>query len=266
MSLGDIFRRKSLLPAGKLAKLSSTVPPAKDSSKAPAPAQRLSVEGATINLSPSGQEVFERPTVVPQLPADEHARSLMNQLDEHEPAAGNAPRSRSDEVMLSSAALELDLSEGSALGFLERQQSQAPPRAHKPQTPAVASEAPQQSQVSAADLYAVGDFSGALALAEQRLQEAPEDELAQNYRQRCQEVLTKMWTARLGSLDKALRVAVPPDQIRWLSVDHRAGFVLSLLDGHSTIDEVLDICGMPRLQALRILAELLNRGAIEVVR
>ena len=41
-------------------------------------------------------------------------------------------------------------------------------------------------------------------------------------------------------------VLVPRTQLRWLSIDHRAGFVLSLIDGSSTLEMILDVCGMPR--------------------
>jgi hypothetical protein len=85
----------------------------------------------------------------------------------------------------------------------------------------------------------MGDYSGALVAAE-----------------------SIMYTARIGLLSQVATVAVPPDQIRWLSLDHRAGFLLSLIDGHSTLDEVLDISGMPRLDALRILFSLIEERVI----
>jgi hypothetical protein len=59
-----------------------------------------------------------------------------------------------------------------------------------------------------------------------------------------------------------VRVAVPSDQIRWLSLDHRAGFVLSLIDGSSTVEELLDISGMNRLDALRILYTLYDQRVV----
>ena len=37
--------------------------------------------------------------------------------------------------------------------------------------------------------------------------------------------------AKLGPLDRVPMVVVPRTQMRWLSIDHRAGFVLSLVDG-----------------------------------
>jgi HD-GYP domain-containing protein (c-di-GMP phosphodiesterase class II) len=46
------------------------------------------------------------------------------------------------------------------------------------------------------------------------------------------------------------------------SLDHRAAFVLRFLDGMSTIDDILDASGLPRVEALQILADLLERRVI----
>lgn len=112
------------------------------------------------------------------------------------------------------------------------------------------------------DRYATGDFTGALLVAEDLLESNAEDLDAQRYAQSCRDVLTQMYSARLGALTQRVRVAVPSDQIRWLSLDHRAGFVLSLVDGSSTVEELLDISGMNRLDALRILYTLYDQRVI----
>jgi hypothetical protein len=114
------------------------------------------------------------------------------------------------------------------------------------------------------DRYAMGDFSGALVIAEGILETSPNDPEAPRYAQSCRDVLTQMYSARLGSLDQRVRVAVPSDQIRWLTLDHRAGFLLSLVDGGSTVDQILDISGMPRLDALRIMYQLLDQRVISL--
>ena len=112
------------------------------------------------------------------------------------------------------------------------------------------------------DRYAMGDFTGALVVAEGMLEVNPDDIDAQRYAQSCRDVLTQMYAARLGALTQRVSVAVPSDQIRWLSLDHRAGFVLSLIDGSSTVEELLDISGMNRLDALRILFTLFDQRVI----
>ncbi|MES1175021.1 MAG: hypothetical protein ABUL62_11920 [Myxococcales bacterium] len=114
------------------------------------------------------------------------------------------------------------------------------------------------------DRYAMGDFSGALVIAEGIIESDPEDLEAPRYAQSCRDVLTQMYSARLGALDQIVAVAVPSDQIRWLTLDHRAGFLLSLIDGGSTVDQILDISGMTRLDALRIMYQLLDQRVISL--
>ena len=114
------------------------------------------------------------------------------------------------------------------------------------------------------DRYAMGDFSGALVIAESIIENNPDDLEAPRYAQSCRDVLTQMYSARLGALDQIVAVAVPSDQIRWLTLDHRAGFLLSLIDGGSTVEQILDISGMTRLDALRIMYQLLDQRVISL--
>ena len=147
--------------------------------------------------------------------------------------------------------LELDLGEVARSG--------PPPPVLMPSEPASRRDA-DISEMK--DRYAMGDFTGALVVAEGMLEVNADDIDAQRYAQSCRDVLTQMYAARLGALTQRVRVAVPADQIRWLSLDHRAGFVLSLIDGSSTVEELLDISGMTRLDALRILYTLFDQRVI----
>lgn len=112
------------------------------------------------------------------------------------------------------------------------------------------------------DRYAMGDFTGALEIAEALLSSDSADLEAQRYATSCRDVLMQMYLSRLGGLEQVINVVLPPEELRWLNLDHRAGFLLSLVDGASSIEELLDISGMPRLDALRILATLAEQRAI----
>lgn len=107
-----------------------------------------------------------------------------------------------------------------------------------------------------------GDFGGALVLAEGLLEENPKDWMARQYADSCVETLRQMYQSRLGDGSRVLRLAVPPDQLRSLNLDHRAGFLLSCIDGYSSIDEILDVSGMQTLEALRLLYELVQEGIV----
>lgn len=114
------------------------------------------------------------------------------------------------------------------------------------------------------DKVAMGDFTGALSVAMSILEADPGNAEADRTATHCQGVLIKMYSARLGALHRIPEVQVEPNQIRWLSLDHRAGFLLSLIDGRLSLEQILDISGMARLDALRILHGLFEQQVISL--
>jgi hypothetical protein len=110
--------------------------------------------------------------------------------------------------------------------------------------------------------FSLGDYSGALEVAELLLAEDPADAEVIECADQCRTVLEGMYAARLGSLEQVPAVIVQRTQLRWLSIDHRAGFVLSLIDGSSSLEMILDVSGMPRLDAMRILVELIAQRIV----
>jgi hypothetical protein len=115
-----------------------------------------------------------------------------------------------------------------------------------------------------ADRVSLGDYSGALEIAETILRGDPEDASAKTCAENCRTVLRQMYQARIGPLDRVPIVMVPRDQLRWLSIDHKAGFVLSLVDGVSNLEMIIDVSGMPELDTLRILSELAQQRIISL--
>ncbi|MBI3201527.1 MAG: hypothetical protein HYZ29_08295 [Myxococcales bacterium] len=221
-----------------------------------------------------GPSAFDRVTAVPDEP--DYAKQAMALADDKEERSGVQPREDRDAASpgFELAGLELDdpgephgvddlrldLSSPKAPDLM---QLGAPPSAleldlETPMAPEV--EEPAESKMR--DRYAAGDFTGALVLAESLLESNPSHADALRFAESCRDVLLQMYSARLGSLDRPVYVAVPPDQVRWLSLDHRSGFLLSLIDGSSTIEELLDISGMPRLEALRIVYTLFEQQVI----
>lgn len=150
-----------------------------------------------------------------------------------------------------SLALEDD-GGGGALGLVE---ARATPVVQDPDDPLV----------DLRDRYAVGDFTGAHEIAETILASDPHNEEALRFRESCRDVLTQMYMARLGSKARVPKLAIPTAELQWQSLDHRSGFLLSCIDGRLTIEEILDVSGMPSLDALRILYMLLQQRIIELV-
>jgi hypothetical protein len=59
------------------------------------------------------------------------------------------------------------------------------------------------------------------------------------------------------------RIVCRPNEIANLPLDHRAGFLLSNIDGMQTLEEILDVCGMAPEEALELMNKLEELGAID---
>jgi hypothetical protein len=65
-------------------------------------------------------------------------------------------------------------------------------------------------------------------------------------------------------LRRVPRVILAREEVNASDLDHRDYFLLSLLDDRTTIEELLDICGMPTEEALALLEGLARRGVISL--
>jgi hypothetical protein len=57
-------------------------------------------------------------------------------------------------------------------------------------------------------------------------------------------------------------VALTGDALKRLPLDHRAGFVLSLMDGSLDVETVIELCGMPRHEALSLIRDLFESDVV----
>jgi len=116
----------------------------------------------------------------------------------------------------------------------------------------------------ARELVGLNDFSGALELVGKILERKPGDKDAQQMYDLCENNLTLMFESKIGSMTARPHVAIKPDEVIWLSLDPRAGFVLAQIDGEVSFDDLYAICGLKRLDTARILCELLEQGVVQV--
>jgi hypothetical protein len=116
--------------------------------------------------------------------------------------------------------------------------------------------------VRAADLLDLDDHSGALEAAEQVLGLDAANATATELVERCQATLLAMFESKIGDLAGQPRLLMRADEIVWLNLDHRAGFVLSLIDGQVCYDDLFMLSAMNRLDTARILARLLQERVI----
>jgi hypothetical protein len=109
-----------------------------------------------------------------------------------------------------------------------------------------------------------GDFMGVHMRVERLLEDHPDYAPAVELKRLVQARLKETYKARLGSGAEVLRVMRRLDEIQGLSLDHRAGFLMSLCDGMATIDDVVDMAGMDELDVLRLLYEMREQGVVAI--
>jgi tetratricopeptide (TPR) repeat protein len=115
---------------------------------------------------------------------------------------------------------------------------------------------------AAKELFALGDFTGSLELIEKILQVDPDHGSARDYLRQNEATLIAMYESKLGSLGAVPRLAIKPEEVMWLNLDHRAGFLLAQIDGAVDYDALFALSGLPRLDTARILANLIADGVI----
>jgi hypothetical protein len=139
-------------------------------------------------------------------------------------------------------------------------------------TPVVAAPEPSSGQLKGTEVATqerrltecldLHDFSGALQLAEAILRVAPAHSRAMAVRDECRKNLQAMYLSHLPDIKAVPQVKLEADEIIWLGLDHRAGFVLSQVDGVSNFEEIIEVSGMDQLECLKILAQLTDVGVI----
>lgn len=114
----------------------------------------------------------------------------------------------------------------------------------------------------AQDLIGLDDHSGAIELIAKAQRLAPDRPDVRRLREKIEAKLLEMLESKLGRVDLIPRVLLKQDEIIWLNLDHRAGFVLAQIDGALTLEDLFAVSGMPRLDTARILVQLKEQGVI----
>jgi hypothetical protein len=137
-----------------------------------------------------------------------------------------------------------------------------PPPAPRPRSAAQLKEEVSTLLSGAKDLLDLDDHSGAMELIDKALELDPADGAALKLKERSERTLQAMFESKLGDLGQLPRVKLKDDEIIWLNLDHRAGFVLAQIDGSVTFEDLFAVSGMSRLDTARILAQLVEEGVI----
>jgi hypothetical protein len=78
------------------------------------------------------------------------------------------------------------------------------------------------------------------------------------------EALFSDYVTALGAFSRVPFVKVRFDELSTLSMDHRMGFLVALIDGASSIQSILDVAAMPQREVLHALVTLRDLGIVGI--
>lgn len=110
--------------------------------------------------------------------------------------------------------------------------------------------------------FSRGDYSGAIEVADLILSEDAGNSDALHWKACCIAALEYTYSAKLRPLERIPVQAGSRAQADAAGIDHRAAYLLTFVDGYTTMRDIVDACGMPTVDALRTLEGFVRHGMI----
>lgn len=109
----------------------------------------------------------------------------------------------------------------------------------------------------------LGDYHSSQSVIEEYLENNPDSREIQDLKEENLRQIEMKYLAKLGPMESRPRLAISADQLVWHNLDPNKGFLISRVDGKVSVADLIDIVHLPRLETLRLLAELATDGIID---
>jgi len=116
----------------------------------------------------------------------------------------------------------------------------------------------------ALELFRKGEARESLELLETLARENPRRIEIQGYFELVRSHLFGHYRERIADASGVLKVKITPEEIMRFNLPTNAGFVLSMVDGNTSVNEILALSGMDPFEAIRMVNNLLEAGIVEV--
>jgi tetratricopeptide (TPR) repeat protein len=116
----------------------------------------------------------------------------------------------------------------------------------------------------ATKLFRAGELEGALDLFETVARRDAAKIEVQSYIEMLRSQLLKSYRERVGSRDGTVRLLIDSDAVMKFNLPTTAGFVLSLVDGSTSVNDLMSLSGLDAFDTLRILTGLIDAGIVEI--
>ncbi|MRG91029.1 hypothetical protein [Polyangium spumosum] len=105
--------------------------------------------------------------------------------------------------------------------------------------------------------YEAGDHRAALALAEAILADMPDNIGALSYAESSRQMLKQRYMARIGDTGLVPRLRVSVEELVRSGLDERGRVVVASIDGVLSVDDIIGAAGLPTIEVLRVIHDLL---------
>ncbi|MEM9490250.1 MAG: hypothetical protein AAGC55_13975, partial [Myxococcota bacterium] len=112
--------------------------------------------------------------------------------------------------------------------------------------------------------YNAGDRMAAVIALDLAISEDPDSAITQKQIQLRRDAMCDMFQNYIGDAGATPALAVQMNELADENLDNRAMFLLSRIDGMLTVDELLDVSGMARVEAYRHLCVMLLKGILKL--
>jgi tetratricopeptide (TPR) repeat protein len=111
-------------------------------------------------------------------------------------------------------------------------------------------------------LIGKNQFDPAYELLQMILHDNPEDEKAQEFLDTTKGLLLKDYLSEIGDTGYVVKLKMSMDEIMKINLTTDSAYILSMIDGNLSIDELLTLSGIDRFIFMRNLAMLLRNGIV----
>jgi len=116
----------------------------------------------------------------------------------------------------------------------------------------------------ALELLRKGEAQESLEMFETLARENPGRLETQGYLELIRSHLYLRYRERFRDASSVLKVKITPQEMMRFNLPANAGFVLSMIDGKTSVSEILALSGMDPFDAVRVVHKLLEAGIVEV--
>ena len=128
----------------------------------------------------------------------------------------------------------------------------------------VVGEADASLLADALALFRKGEAQESLEMFETLARENPRRMELQGYLELVRSHLFGYYRDRVPDASSLLKIKITPEEIMRFNLPADAGFVLSMVDGNTSVNEILALSGMDPFDAMRVVNNLLEAGIVEV--